>query len=58
MTMKQAYLCTSSNHSNGVPKNLLVLNFSVRCSTVSSASVAPAKKFTVLVFAFKQAAAN
>lgn len=58
MTMRQAYLCTSRNHSNGVPKNLPVLNFSVRCGTISSASAVPARKLIVLVFAFKQAAVN
>lgn len=49
MTMRRAYLCTSSNHSNGVPKNLLVLNFSACCSTTAAAasSLIPGRKFIV-----------
>ena len=39
MTMRQAYLCTNSNHSNGVHQNLLVLNFSIVSSNVSSSTV-------------------
>lgn len=37
--MRQAYLCTNSNHSNGVHQNLLVLNFSIVCSCVSSSMI-------------------
>lgn len=45
--MRRAYLCPSSNHSNGVHQNLPVLNFPRVCSNASS-SVLPVRDLLCL----------